>query len=80
MSKEIGEVIRAHRKKSGLTQLELADLAGVGKTVIFNIEKGKSTVQLDTLQKILRVLNITLTLESPLLKELRRSDKEARHA
>ncbi len=62
-----GEIIKYHRNKSGLSQKELADLAGVGKTVIFDIEKGKATVQMDTLIKVLRVLNITLTLDSKLM-------------
>ncbi len=42
-------VIRQHRKIAGLSQLQLAELAGVGKTVVFDLEKGKETVQLDTL-------------------------------
>ncbi len=55
-----------HRKAANLTQLELAELAGVGKTVVFDIEKGKKTVKLDTLMKILKVLNIEMQLTSPL--------------
>lgn len=61
----IGQIIRQFRKKAGLTQQQLAEYAGVGKTVVFDIEKGKSTVQLDTLLKILSVLNISLKLETP---------------
>lgn len=65
MSNEIAQAVHYFRKKSGLTQQELAKLAGVGKTVIFEIEKNKQTVQLDTLLKVLRVLNIKLRLETP---------------
>ncbi len=61
----IGQTIRYFRKKAGLNQHELAELAGVGKTVVFDIEKGKSTVQLDTILKILSVLNIKFKLETP---------------
>lgn len=60
----IAQIIRDARKKSGLTQQQLARLAGVGKTVVFDIEKGKETVQLNTLLKILDVLNIQMKLES----------------
>ncbi len=70
MVNEIADVIRYHRKKSGLTQQKLAEIAGVGKTVVFDIEKGKQSVQLNTLLKILRVLNISIRLESPLIKNL----------
>jgi y4mF family transcriptional regulator len=63
---QIGKMIHYYRKLSGLTQLELARLAGVGKTVVFDIEKGKETIQLNTLLKILTVLNIKIIFETPL--------------
>ena len=46
---QIGKIVRFHRKASGLSQHDLADLAGVGKTVIFDIEKRKKTVKTNTL-------------------------------
>jgi y4mF family transcriptional regulator len=64
-SEEIAKVVYSCRKKSGLSQLQLAQLASVGKTAVFDIEKGKATVQLDTLLKILTTLNINLKLETP---------------
>ncbi len=63
-----GQVIRYHRKKSGMTQSELARYAGVGKTVVFDIEHNKSTVRLDTLLKVANVLNIRIEMHSPLMK------------
>ena len=65
-STDIGNCVRDCRKLAGLSQLALAKLAGVGKTAIFDIEKGKETVQLDTLLKVLAVLNIKIKLEMPL--------------
>ncbi len=62
---EMGSIVNYYRKKSGLSQKALAVLAGVGKTVVFNIEKGKETVQLNTLLKVLGVLNIQIKLETP---------------
>ncbi len=59
-----------HRKAARLSRVQLAELAGVGKSVIYDIEKGKESVQLDTLQKILKVLNIKIILTSPLLDNL----------
>lgn len=64
---ELATIVRMHRKASKLTQLQLAELAGVGKTVVYDIEKGKETVKLHTLRKILKVLNIEIMLTSPLL-------------
>jgi HTH-type transcriptional regulator / antitoxin HipB len=67
---ELGDIIKMHRKAAKLSRVQLADMAGVGKTVIYDIEKGKETVQLDTLRKILKVLNIKIVLTSPLIENL----------
>ena len=75
---EIGRMVRFHRKKAALSQEQLAFLADVGKTVIFDIEKGKLSVQLDTLWKVLRVLNIRLDFQGPLMslfKEVRENEE-----
>jgi HTH-type transcriptional regulator / antitoxin HipB len=66
----IGKMVQFHRKQSGLSQTGLAKLAGLGKTVVFDIEKGKSTIRLDTLLKVLNVLNIRLDFSSPLMAKL----------
>lgn len=73
---ELGEIIRMHRKAARLSRVQLAELAGVGKSVIYDIEKGKESVQLDTLQKILKVLNIKIILTSPLLDNLLNTSNE----
>lgn len=64
-AKDIAVAVRYCRKQSGLTQHELGKMAGVGKTVVFDIEKGKETVRLNTLLKVLSVLNIRLQLQTP---------------
>ena len=69
-SQKLAEEIRMHRKAAKLSRIQLADLAGVGKTVVYDIEKGKESVQLDTLRKILKVLNIKVVLTSPLMDNL----------
>ncbi|MGA8264572.1 MAG: helix-turn-helix transcriptional regulator [Ignavibacteriaceae bacterium] len=76
-SKSIGKIVYTHRKKSGLTQKKLADIAGVGKTVVYDIEKGKETVQLNTLLKILSALNIKIKFNSPLMKQLEINNEES---
>jgi y4mF family transcriptional regulator len=67
--KILATVIRNHRKSAGLSQLRLAEMAGIGKTAVFNVEKGKETIQLDTLRKILKVLNIKVQLNSALINQ-----------
>lgn len=66
----IGKIVWFHRKNSGLSREKLARLCGVGKTVIYDIEHDKLTIRLTTLLKILSVLNIRLSFESPLMEEL----------
>jgi len=70
-SQELADVIRMHRKAAKLSRDKLAEISGVGKTVIYDIEKGKETIQLDTLRKVLSVLNIKIELTSPLMDNLR---------
>ena len=71
-------VIKYHRKRSGLSQLQLANLAGVGKTVIFDIENGKLSIRFNTLLKILNVLNIKIIFDSPLMASFKETFHEAR--
>ena len=70
MDDKISDVVLFHRKKSGLSRNQLADLAGVGKTVIYDIEKGKETIRFSTLQKVLNALNIKIIFTSPLMEAL----------
>lgn len=67
-STDIGKIIQFHRKKAKLSQAKLAKFAGIGKTAVFDLEKGKLTVQFATLLAVLRVLNIHLKLESPIMQ------------
>ena len=64
---ELGRVIQFHRSKSGLTQVQLARLAGIGKTAVFDIENGKKSARIDTILKIFSVLNVKLLMASPLM-------------
>lgn len=55
--------IRARRRKLGLAQVELAELAGVSERFVREVEGGKPTVRLDKLKPVLDVLGLQLTLE-----------------
>ncbi len=73
---DIADIIRKHRKAAGLSRVRLAEIAGVGKTVIYDIENGKESVRLDTLRKILKVLNIKISLTSPLMENINNTGDE----
>ncbi|MFY3551177.1 helix-turn-helix transcriptional regulator [Achromobacter insolitus] len=55
------ETLRETRKEQGLTQQELADQAGVSRRALVAIEGG-GDCSLSTLRRLMRVLNLELTL------------------
>ena len=70
---ELHNVLLFHRKQAKLSRKELAELAGIGKTVIYDLEKGKKTVRWSTIITILEALNIHLKFQSPLMEEYEKS-------
>jgi HTH-type transcriptional regulator / antitoxin HipB len=66
MEETLGAIVQRHRKRSGLSRERLAEIAGVGKTVIYDIEHGKATVRYATVKKVLDALNIRVRFVSPL--------------
>ena len=56
----IGETIQQIRKFRNMTQQELADKAGLTRTTITNIEKGKQTINSKQLPLIAEALNAEL--------------------
>lgn len=63
--KNLSVLIKSSRKKAGLSQIELAELAGVGKTLVFNLEKGMANAHFENILKVFRVLNIKISAEAP---------------
>ncbi len=58
----LGHALRNRRKSLGLTQQELARLAGCGLAFLYELETGKPTVRLDKLLAVLGVLGLALSL------------------
>jgi transcriptional regulator with XRE-family HTH domain len=56
----IGSKIRSARKSRGLTQENLAEKSGLQYTYIGGIERGERNISLQTLEKIINGLDITL--------------------
>jgi y4mF family transcriptional regulator len=52
---KIGEYVRKRRTVSNLSQKELGELAGVGTRLISELERGKATLRMDAVNKVLRV-------------------------
>ncbi|GAA0918198.1 helix-turn-helix domain-containing protein [Luteibacter anthropi] len=57
-TKQIGAVIRRHRKRLGLNQNELGERTGLRQATISQIENGKPGSQIDTILAILAALDL----------------------
>ena len=60
--KRIGERIRQLRTQRGISQVELAEKAGLIQPHIVRIEQGRYSVGLDTLQAIAKALGCTVDI------------------
>lgn len=64
---EIGKIIKERRKKLGINQQTLADLAVVAVNTVVAIERGEGNPQLTTLLTILNTLGLQIDIH---LKQL----------
>ncbi len=53
MSHELISLVKQKRKELNLTQIDLADKAGVGLRFIREMEQGKKTLRLDKVNQVL---------------------------
>jgi len=53
-------LVRDRRKAAGLTQRALSELAGVGPRAIWDLERGKATLRMDVVNRVLAVFGKTL--------------------
>lgn len=62
---EIGKLVQTERKRQGVTQLQLAGMAGTGIRFISDLENGKGTIQVQKLLKVLHTLGLGMFVFSP---------------
>ena len=60
--RRMGERIRQLRSERGISQVELAERAGLAQPHIVRIEQGRYSVGLDTLQAIAKALGCTVDM------------------
>lgn len=58
---ELGQLVRKTRKEQGLTQLDLAGLAGLSNRFVIDLERGKETLQIQKVLDVLALLGLELT-------------------
>lgn len=59
----LGDAIRHYRTEAGLTQAQLAEMAGLQRWYLSELETGKETEQLKRIFRVLRQLGVRMTLD-----------------
>jgi HTH-type transcriptional regulator/antitoxin HipB len=59
----LGAAIRHYRTEAGLTQAELAEMAGLHRTYLSDLERGKETEQVKRILRVFRQLGVRMTLD-----------------
>ena len=72
--KSLEEFVKERRKEVNLTQEEFAERAGVALTVVRKIEQGKTNLNMDKVNLVLRMFGHQLVPVS--IKELKETQKE----
>lgn len=60
--RSLGQAIRRARKQQGLTQMQLAGVAGVGLRFIRELEQGKESCHIGKALSVARLLGLSLML------------------
>lgn len=59
----LGDAIRHYRTAAGVTQAQLAEMAGLRRSYLSELESGKETEQLKRILRVLRQLGVRMTLD-----------------
>ena len=62
---DLGMALRATRKGAGVRLDDLADIVGVSKQFVSDVEYGKQTVQLGLVLKLLAEMGLHLSIDLP---------------
>ena len=60
--KELSDFVKERRKSVNLTQVEFAERAGVALTVIRKIEQGKTNLNMDRVNQVLKMFGHQLAV------------------
>jgi len=72
LAKHFGPAVRKHRELVRLSQEDLADRAGLDRTYVSGIERGRRNPTLDVLQRLSTALGVDLDVIFATARELSR--------
>lgn len=74
---QLASLISWHRRRAGLSQVDLARYAGVSRYVVQDLEAGAGRTTWARMMPVLRALNLRLEPQGPLVREWKaETDKE----
>lgn len=76
LRKGMGELVREHRKRAGLSQEDLGFECGLHRTYIGSIERGETNLTLENIAILAISLRCDMNALLPDLKSIRRSSKQ----
>jgi transcriptional regulator with XRE-family HTH domain len=59
----VGPAIRHYREEAGLTQEQLAEMAGLNRSYLSELERGRETEQMRRILRLLKLLGVRATLQ-----------------
>jgi len=62
-TKNLGEALRAARKKKGMSQKQVGKSVGLDQPSMSKIERGESSARIDTLFRLLAALDLELIIQ-----------------
>lgn len=57
----LAENLRAARRRLGISQEKLAELAGLHRTYIGSVERGERNISVDNIEHLAKALNLTVS-------------------
>jgi transcriptional regulator with XRE-family HTH domain len=75
LAKHLGPAIRRHRELVRLSQEDLADRAGLDRTYVSGIERGRRNPTLDVLQRLSTALGVDLDVIFATARDLSREKR-----
>jgi transcriptional regulator with XRE-family HTH domain len=64
ITEQVGQLIKETRKAKRLTQEELGEKLGIGKTTINRYESGKHNITVETLSRVLEAMGAKLSIKA----------------
>ena len=65
MKNDLSALVRSLRETAGMSQRQLAARAKVGPRAVWDLERGKPTIRLDVITRVLSVFGRQLTVNEP---------------